>query len=298
MIRVLVLLVAFLCAACSFRQNPSRSTSRPSDATPETLASLAELRGIHFGTFFFDPTGTLRNHDATREFNLYTLPVFIDQVWPTKDAPFNWTYVKQVADVAPSGVAFKIPGLIWCGHIPKNHWLKTGKFTGAEVQVFMNKYLEEVFHFIQANYPKRTIIAWDIVNEPISFSPTSDSCVWHKIGLEDENPSTNGYYYMELAFKKARGLAPKAKLDINNFGAEGLGTWSDRMFQLVSSLKAKGVSMDGVGLQSHFMIHSGGPPCRHFPHVLQTLYDRPVFHCLEKPPPLMSWPRTSTASRP
>lgn len=257
--RISIWLTMVSLLACSHRQDNSRSSSRHSNSASDTLATLAKNRGFYFGTFFFDPANTFQRQPATSEFNLYTLPVFIDQVWPTKDGSFDWKYVKQVADFAPSDVAFKIPGLIWCGHIPKAHWLKTGTYTGAEIRAFMNKYLEGVFHFIQSNYPNRKIIAWDIVNEPISFSPTSDSCVWHKIGLEDENPATTGYHYIDLAFNKARELAPKAKLYLNNFGAEGLGTWSDRMFHLVHSLKAKGIPIDGVGLQSHFMVRSGGP---------------------------------------
>src|SRR5262249_49547428 len=45
-----------------------------------------------------------------------------------------------------------------------------------------------------------------------------------------------------------------AKLYLNDFNIEGSGVKADAMFNLVQSLKAQGVPIDGVGFESHFIL--------------------------------------------
>lgn len=55
--------------------------------------------------------------------------------------------------------------------------------------------------------------------------------------------------YVADAFKAARAASPKMKLFYNEYGAEGLGVKSDKVYNLVKGFLASGVPIDGVGLQ-------------------------------------------------
>lgn len=52
----------------------------------------------------------------------------------------------------------------------------------------------------------------------------------------------------------ARAADPNAKLYINEFNIEFPGAKSTAMQNLVKSLKASGTPIDGIGLQSHFIV--------------------------------------------
>ena len=281
--RLISLALLFVALQGCFRgSDQSGSVSSFSETESDTtLGSLAEARGIRLGTFFFDPDGQLRQIPAVREFNLYTLPVFFTQIWPERNAApddvRDFHFATDVGDFAPPGTVFKIPGLIWCGPVSfkenahQQFWLNDQNLSGQDMRRIMDSYLERTITFFQNRYPDR-IIAFDIVNEPISYNRDSRRCPWHRIGLDDGDPSTDGYKYIELALKKARELAPNAKLYVNNFLAEAEddSAWSSRMNELIDDLKARDVPLDGVGLQSHFMIQSGDllpakPECAVYP---------------------------------
>jgi len=61
--------------------------------------------------------------------------------------------------------------------------------------------------------------------------------------------------YVEAAFTFARAAAPSAKLCYNEYGAEGLGVKSDKVFALATNLTRKGL-LDCVGLQMHISVDS------------------------------------------
>ena len=56
------------------------------------------------------------------------------------------------------------------------------------------------------------------------------------------------------AFRAARAADPNAKLYLSEYNAEAVGAKSDALFQLVASLRAQGVPIDGVAFQGHFVV--------------------------------------------
>jgi len=54
-----------------------------------------------------------------------------------------------------------------------------------------------------------------------------------------------------LALRAARAADPKAKLFINEYGVEGPGRKLEALVELVRDLQARGVPLDGIGLQTH-----------------------------------------------
>jgi len=63
-----------------------------------------------------------------------------------------------------------------------------------------------------------------------------------------------GTSYIPLALRAARAADPAAKLYINDFNIEGTGAKSTAMANLVKSLKAQKVPIDGIGVQTHLIV--------------------------------------------
>jgi endo-1,4-beta-xylanase len=83
---------------------------------------------------------------------------------------------------------------------------------------------------------------WDVVNEPLAADGSRAPSVWQRFIGPD---------YVELALRAARAADPKAKLFINEYGVEGPGRKLEGLVRLVSELQARGVPLDGIGLQTH-----------------------------------------------
>ena len=118
--------------------------------------------------------------------------------------------------------------------------------TKTEATNLLRKYI-----FAVAGRYKGKIAQWDVINETIDDNGNNknpfrlrDSFWFRKLGVE----------YVEMAFRFAREADPAAKLYYNDYGIEGLGGKSDATFALVKDLKAKGVPIDGVGMQWHIGI--------------------------------------------
>lgn len=63
-----------------------------------------------------------------------------------------------------------------------------------------------------------------------------------------------GTRYIPAAFHAARAADPHAKLYANDFNIEGPGPKATAYHNLIKSLKAEGVPIDGIGIQSHLIV--------------------------------------------
>jgi endo-1,4-beta-xylanase len=89
---------------------------------------------------------------------------------------------------------------------------------------------------------KGDIAEWDVVNEPMAENGSLAPTVWRRF---------IGPQYIEQALRTARAADPQAKLFINDFGVEYPGAKLEGLVRLVQDLLARGVPLDGIGLQSH-----------------------------------------------
>ena len=86
------------------------------------------------------------------------------------------------------------------------------------------------------------IVEWDVVNEPIADDGSLAPTVWRRFIGPD---------YVEQALRAARAADPHAKLFINDFAVEGPGSKQEGLVRLARDLVARGVPLDGIGLQAH-----------------------------------------------
>jgi endo-1,4-beta-xylanase len=127
--------------------------------------------------------------------------------------------------------------LVWHNQLPG--WLTGGTFTRDEVIAILRDHIMTVVGRYRGK-----ILAWDVVNEAIDDAtgqPRTNSFWFQRIGPD----------YIRMAFQFAHEADPNAVLYYNDFEAEGLGTKSDGVFNLVSGLVNQGVPIGGVGWQMH-----------------------------------------------
>ena len=93
--------------------------------------------------------------------------------------------------------------------------------------------------------------SWDVVNE--SFGPDGSlrDCVWKRVIGPD---------YVEQAFRAAREADPAAALYLNEFAADTPNARFVGVEALARDFKARGVPLDGIGLQYHLY---GREPFQH-----------------------------------
>ena len=130
---------------------------------------------------------------------------------------------------------------------PTPVWIHNGDFNREE----MIKILYDYFESVMNRYRDR-IDEWIVVNEPIWWGPEGGlkNNVWKDRIGED---------YIELAFRKAREVAPNAVLILNEVGVDYVGqqtygTAEEDFYDLVKGLVDKGVPIDAVGFQFHLTI--------------------------------------------
>lgn len=90
-----------------------------------------------------------------------------------------------------------------------------------------------------------------MVNEALEANGTFRNSVFFK---------TIGESYIKIAFDAAAAADPDVKLYYNDFSIENPSKKTTAALNIVKSLKASGTKIDGVGLQSHFIV--GSTPSR------------------------------------
>lgn len=96
-------------------------------------------------------------------------------------------------------------------------------------------------HTVVGRYKGR-IKGWDVVNEAIEADGTYRQSPWYQI---------IGPEYIELAFCFAHEADPDAELYYNDFSM-AVPAKRQKVCQMISDLKKKGVRVDGIGMQSHY----------------------------------------------
>ncbi|KUM74868.1 endo-1,4-beta-xylanase [Streptomyces curacoi] len=213
----------------------------PAQAAGTPLRDLAAAKGKVMGTAVTGSklTGTY-GEIASREFNALTPGNAMKwgSVEPTR-GNFDWAEADRIVTFAEAhGQQLRGHTLVW--HSQNPSWLTNGSWTSAELGQLMKDHIA-----LEVGRYKGRLATWDVVNEPFNEDGTYRQTLWYN-GL--------GADYIAQALTAARAADPSAKLYINDYNVEGVNAKSTALYNLVKSLKERGVPIDGVGLQAHLIL--------------------------------------------
>jgi len=150
---------------------------------------------------------------------------------------FNFGPGDQIASFAQAhGMRVRGHNLVWHSQLPS--WVSNLPLN--QVQSAMQNHITT-----EANHYRGKIYAWDVINEPFNEDGTLRQDIFDR---------AMGSGYLGIALRAARAADPAAKLYINDFNIEGVNAKSNALFSLAQSLLAQGAPLDGIGLESHFIV--------------------------------------------
>lgn len=204
------------------------------------LRVLGKARGLRIGSAvnLGGLTKDSRYRDVLkREFAIGTLEN--EMKWsfihPERDV-YDFSKAKPAVDfMHQNSIALRGHTLVW--HRQNPDWLVNGGFSVQELKEILVSHIQTVV----GNYSGRAV-HWDVVNEALNDDGTPRKSVWSPIGF----PA-----YLDLAFRTARKVDPKAKLFYNDYNIEYEGKKFKALKALVAGMKKRGVPIDGVGFQTH-----------------------------------------------
>lgn len=208
-------------------------------AAESGLRPLADKRGVWLGAAIRPELLEYDDYVRVLKENFNAVVPENDLKWemirlsPTK---FDFSGVEVlVAFAEENRMAFRGHTLVW--HSQNPGWLAQL----PEDKAVWEETLRHHITTVVGEYKGR-IRDWDVVNEVIGDDGKMRETVWSK---------HLGPGYIAQAFRWAREADPAAKLFINDYSTELLGTKSDLLYTLVKDLLAQGVPIDGVGFQCH-----------------------------------------------
>ncbi|MCL6457695.1 MAG: endo-1,4-beta-xylanase [Gorillibacterium sp.] len=152
---------------------------------------------------------------------------------------------KYVNFAQANGMKLRGHTLVW--HQGVGDWMfvdGTGQQASKEL---LYARLENHIKTVVGRY-KGKIYAWDVVNEAIDSSQPDGfrRTKWYEIA---------GPEFIEKAFQYAHEADPEAKLYYNDFGLFESPAKLASTIQMIENLQAKGIPIDGIGLQTHNTIY-------------------------------------------
>jgi len=230
-----VLILVALVGIAIIRQGP-KATPLPG----QPLKELGRAQGIVVGTAV--RSRVLKSTLAYRELvaqQFASLTPENEMKWEVTEperGEFHFGPGDEVVEAAKTnGQAVRGHTLIWHAQYPG--WLKD--LGPKRLAAATKEHIEQVVGHYRAS---GLVNVWDVVNEVVA----DDGGLRESIFLRRLGPG-----FIAGAFTVARAADPKAKLYINEIGAETIGPKSNRLYELVRGLKAANVPLDGVGFQVH-----------------------------------------------
>jgi endo-1,4-beta-xylanase len=220
--------------------------SDPSLRTLRQLGDRADLKmGVAVGMDALNEDATYRYLAATQFSSVTPENVMKWEVVEPRQGTYNYAQADELIRFAKKNHQI-VRGhtLVWHSQLPT--WVTRGNFTTEQFRQIMRRHIRtEMTRF------KGDITEWDVVNEAFNEDGTLRDSIW----LQKLGPG-----YIEEAFRYAHQIDPKAKLFYNDYNIEGINAKSNAVYQMFRQLKADGVPVQGVGLQSHFDIQYNYPP--------------------------------------
>lgn len=247
LILVIIILVVFM------KSQDTAASTLPSPS----LKTLAKNNGIELGNF------AIRNHLDDKNYtdilssqfdfvladntpNWY----FVDGgLRPSKDT-YNFKQMDEIMAYARNNnMPVEAHHYVWGEEKWLPDWLKEGSYSRQELLDLMRDHIMTV-----GNQYQGQVAQWSVVNEAF----TRDQ---HLFNLRDWWADNIGdQSYIDQAFIWARQADPNSKLILNDFNNEGINDTSNAMYEYIKGAKARGVPIDGIGMQMH--LDGGHPPTK------------------------------------
>ena len=189
-----------------------------------------------------------------------------DAIHPEK-GHFDFSDCDTVADFAHAHfMAFRGHNLCWGNQNPS--WLTDASYSAAQLRTFLENHTQTV-----ATHYGSGAIAWDVVNEAVSDSPSEPSNVlkynvWYPklpdyvdVAFNSTRAVFNGLlFYNDYNIASSSLLSSSEEEDEGVFEIHphtgealtmGSQVKSDAVYEMVKGMKQRGVPIDGVGMQLH-----------------------------------------------
>jgi endo-1,4-beta-xylanase len=245
-----------IAAVLAFFIQDGRALKSPELPQP-ALKELAATKGIKLGNFAMPKLYNERPyHDIlTQQFNVALVDNqpnwhFTDvdlRPGPTK---FNFSRVDQVVNFAQkNNMSIQMHHYIWGEEKWLPDWLLKGNYNKQQLLDLIHNHIDTM----GKRYAGK-VSEWTVVNEAFTRGQ-------HMYGLHDWWADHIGdQSYIDQSFIWARQADPNSKLILNDFQNEGKNDVSDAMYAYIKSAKARGVPIDGLGMQMH--IDGTHPPTK------------------------------------
>ncbi|MGN7311966.1 endo-1,4-beta-xylanase [Alkalicoccobacillus gibsonii] len=205
----------------------------------ETIRSLAEDHSLLFGTairyqpFSEDPEylSLIKNeyNDVTIENELKM------EIMMPEEGVYDFKQADEMIQFATENeLSIRGHTLVW-ERVP--WWLENGDYSNEEITSLLKQYVQTTVE----RY-KGKLYAWDVVNEAFDADGNLKDNFW----LRHIGPD-----YIALAFKWAREADPDVLLFYNDYENDVWSPKTDATLTHLTSLRERGVPIDGIGLQMH-----------------------------------------------
>ena len=132
--------------------------------------------------------------------------------------------------------------LVWHSQAPR--WFFTDSLGNDVTREVLVERMKTHIHTVVGRYKGR-VHGWDVVNEAIENDGSWRKTKFYEIIGED---------YIDLAFQFANEADPDAELYYNDYSMADAGR-RDAVVRMVNDLKGRGIKIDGIGLQGHFLMN-------------------------------------------
>lgn len=170
-----------------------------------------------------------------------------DATEPTRGT-FTFDQADEIVDFAlANGMQVKGHTLLWHNQLPS--WL-TSINNPTDLRAAMVDHIEGLMTYYQGK-----VIAWDVVNEAWDDNGELRDSVWSRV---------LGQSFIEEAFRAARAADPTVKLYYNDYDIESDYPKADAVYAMAQDFVARGVPIDGIGMQMHTRTADEDPPIPEF----------------------------------
>ncbi|MEO5627992.1 MAG: endo-1,4-beta-xylanase [Candidatus Saccharimonadales bacterium] len=221
------------------------------------LKALANQQNIALGNFAIaNHLGSKPYTDIlTSEFD-YALAdntpnwYFTDGGLRPSSSTYNFEQMDKVVDfAAANNMPVEAHHFVWGEEKWLPNWLKEGKYNKQQLLDLLHDHISTVGQRYRGK-----VDTWTVVNEPFTRQQ-------HLFNLRDWwADNTGDQDYIDQSFIWARQADPEATLLLNDFNNESINDTSNLMYDYVKGALARGVPIDGIGMQMH--LDGGHPPTK------------------------------------